>query len=117
METDLSDFLGKVDFLLDSKESSPCKCLFLPPILFFCQLFSRSVLLISICLTLTPKSVLGELYFLATGAPSATARAGYIYKIVDPSRYLTVKEFFSRMHSLIVCMLVSQSCLGAVWWP
>uniref|UniRef100_A0A3Q4B9Y6 SRCR domain-containing protein n=1 Tax=Mola mola TaxID=94237 RepID=A0A3Q4B9Y6_MOLML len=28
----------------------------------------------------------GELYFLATGAPSATARAGIIYKIVDPSR-------------------------------
>uniref|UniRef100_A0A3B4T9N7 HHIP-like protein 1 n=1 Tax=Seriola dumerili TaxID=41447 RepID=A0A3B4T9N7_SERDU len=28
----------------------------------------------------------GELYFLATGAPSATARAGVIYKIVDPSR-------------------------------
>ncbi|XP_044211101.1 HHIP-like protein 1 [Thunnus albacares] len=28
----------------------------------------------------------GELYFLATGAPSATVRAGVIYKIVDPSR-------------------------------
>ncbi|KAM7399399.1 hypothetical protein PAMP_018672 [Pampus punctatissimus] len=28
----------------------------------------------------------GELYFLATGAPSATARAGVIYKIMDPSR-------------------------------
>nr|XP_033486170.1 HHIP-like protein 1 [Epinephelus lanceolatus] len=28
----------------------------------------------------------GELYFLATGAPSAMARAGVIYKIVDPSR-------------------------------
>ncbi|XP_035536040.1 HHIP-like protein 1 isoform X1 [Morone saxatilis] len=28
----------------------------------------------------------GELYFLATGVPSATARAGVIYKIVDPSR-------------------------------
>ncbi|XP_034404486.1 HHIP-like protein 1 [Cyclopterus lumpus] len=28
----------------------------------------------------------GEMYFLATGAPSATARAGVIYKIVDPSR-------------------------------
>ncbi|KAM9853515.1 HHIP-like protein 1 [Aulostomus maculatus] len=28
----------------------------------------------------------GELYFLATGAPSATARAGIVYKIVDPSR-------------------------------
>ncbi|XP_044059556.1 HHIP-like protein 1 isoform X2 [Siniperca chuatsi] len=28
----------------------------------------------------------GELYFLATGAPSATARAGVVYKIVDPSR-------------------------------
>uniref|UniRef100_A0A7N6AUJ8 SRCR domain-containing protein n=1 Tax=Anabas testudineus TaxID=64144 RepID=A0A7N6AUJ8_ANATE len=28
----------------------------------------------------------GELYFLATGVPSATARAGIIYKIVDPSR-------------------------------
>uniref|UniRef100_UPI0037E9B359 HHIP-like protein 1 n=1 Tax=Semicossyphus pulcher TaxID=241346 RepID=UPI0037E9B359 len=28
----------------------------------------------------------GELYFLATGKPSATARAGIIYKIVDPSR-------------------------------
>ncbi|XP_053728921.1 HHIP-like protein 1 isoform X2 [Synchiropus splendidus] len=28
----------------------------------------------------------GELYFLATGAPSAKARAGVIYKIVDPSR-------------------------------
>ncbi|CAB1348636.1 unnamed protein product [Coregonus sp. 'balchen'] len=28
----------------------------------------------------------GELYFLATGAPSASARAGVIYKIVDPSR-------------------------------
>uniref|UniRef100_A0A3Q2Z491 Si:ch211-136a13.1 n=1 Tax=Hippocampus comes TaxID=109280 RepID=A0A3Q2Z491_HIPCM len=28
----------------------------------------------------------GELYFLATGAPSATARAGIIYKIVDPSK-------------------------------
>ncbi|XP_034025283.1 HHIP-like protein 1 [Thalassophryne amazonica] len=28
----------------------------------------------------------GELYFLSTGAPSATARAGVIYKIVDPSR-------------------------------
>ncbi|KAJ7990342.1 hypothetical protein DPEC_G00299310 [Dallia pectoralis] len=28
----------------------------------------------------------GELYFLATGAPSATARAGVIYKIIDPSR-------------------------------
>uniref|UniRef100_A0A8C9YQ14 Si:ch211-136a13.1 n=1 Tax=Sander lucioperca TaxID=283035 RepID=A0A8C9YQ14_SANLU len=28
----------------------------------------------------------GELYFLATGAASATARAGVIYKIVDPSR-------------------------------
>uniref|UniRef100_A0A4W5P166 Si:ch211-136a13.1 n=1 Tax=Hucho hucho TaxID=62062 RepID=A0A4W5P166_9TELE len=27
----------------------------------------------------------GELYFLATGAPSASARAGVIYKIVDPS--------------------------------
>ncbi|XP_068172917.1 HHIP-like protein 1 isoform X1 [Antennarius striatus] len=28
----------------------------------------------------------GELYFLATGAPSAKARAGVIYKIIDPSR-------------------------------
>ncbi|XP_026087185.1 HHIP-like protein 1 [Carassius auratus] len=28
----------------------------------------------------------GELYFLATGAASATARAGVVYKIVDPSR-------------------------------
>ncbi|KAG7250361.1 hypothetical protein CRUP_035483, partial [Coryphaenoides rupestris] len=28
----------------------------------------------------------GELYFLATGAPSATARAGVIYKIMDPSK-------------------------------
>uniref|UniRef100_A0AAQ4PNP7 SRCR domain-containing protein n=1 Tax=Gasterosteus aculeatus aculeatus TaxID=481459 RepID=A0AAQ4PNP7_GASAC len=28
----------------------------------------------------------GELYFLATGSPSATARAGVIYKIVDTSR-------------------------------
>ncbi|KAK2847141.1 hypothetical protein Q5P01_010140 [Channa striata] len=28
----------------------------------------------------------GELYFLATGVPSATARAGVVYKIVDPSR-------------------------------
>uniref|UniRef100_A0A3B5MB93 SRCR domain-containing protein n=1 Tax=Xiphophorus couchianus TaxID=32473 RepID=A0A3B5MB93_9TELE len=28
----------------------------------------------------------GELYFLATGVPSATARSGVIYKIVDPSR-------------------------------
>uniref|UniRef100_A0A3P8QUR6 SRCR domain-containing protein n=1 Tax=Astatotilapia calliptera TaxID=8154 RepID=A0A3P8QUR6_ASTCA len=28
----------------------------------------------------------GELYFLATGVPSATARGGVIYKIVDPSR-------------------------------
>ncbi|XP_047449151.1 HHIP-like protein 1 [Mugil cephalus] len=28
----------------------------------------------------------GELYFLATGVPSATARAGIIYKIVDTSR-------------------------------
>ncbi|KAF3692858.1 HHIP-like protein 1 Precursor [Channa argus] len=28
----------------------------------------------------------GELYFLATGVPSATAKAGVIYKIVDPSR-------------------------------
>ncbi|KAM9318828.1 HHIP-like protein 1 [Pholidichthys leucotaenia] len=28
----------------------------------------------------------GELYFLATGSPSARARAGVIYKIVDPSR-------------------------------
>nr|XP_020455827.1 HHIP-like protein 1 isoform X2 [Monopterus albus] len=28
----------------------------------------------------------GELYFLATRAPSAAARAGVIYKIVDPSR-------------------------------
>uniref|UniRef100_A0A4W4G2J0 Si:ch211-136a13.1 n=1 Tax=Electrophorus electricus TaxID=8005 RepID=A0A4W4G2J0_ELEEL len=28
----------------------------------------------------------GELYFLATGVASATARAGLVYKIVDPSR-------------------------------
>uniref|UniRef100_A0A3Q1G199 HHIP-like protein 1 n=1 Tax=Acanthochromis polyacanthus TaxID=80966 RepID=A0A3Q1G199_9TELE len=28
----------------------------------------------------------GELYFLATGVPSATRRTGVIYKIVDPSR-------------------------------
>ncbi|XP_014898553.1 HHIP-like protein 1 [Poecilia latipinna] len=28
----------------------------------------------------------GELYFLSTGVPSATARSGVIYKIVDPSR-------------------------------
>ncbi|XP_037534405.1 HHIP-like protein 1 [Nematolebias whitei] len=28
----------------------------------------------------------GEMYFLATGVASATARAGVIYKIVDPSR-------------------------------
>uniref|UniRef100_A0A672JK59 Si:ch211-136a13.1 n=1 Tax=Salarias fasciatus TaxID=181472 RepID=A0A672JK59_SALFA len=28
----------------------------------------------------------GELYFLATGVPSAKSRAGVIYKIVDPSR-------------------------------
>uniref|UniRef100_A0A671K5X6 HHIP-like protein 1 n=1 Tax=Sinocyclocheilus anshuiensis TaxID=1608454 RepID=A0A671K5X6_9TELE len=28
----------------------------------------------------------GELFFLATGAASATARAGVVYKIVDPSR-------------------------------
>lgn len=34
------------------------------------------------------QSIPGELYFLATGAPSATTRAGFIYKIVDPSRYL-----------------------------
>lgn len=42
---------------------------------------STSISLVSFC-----PSVLGELYFLATGAPSATARAGVIYKIVDPSR-------------------------------
>ncbi|XP_039987119.1 HHIP-like protein 1 [Xiphias gladius] len=28
----------------------------------------------------------GELYFLATGAPSAAARAGVVFKFVDPSR-------------------------------
>ncbi|XP_036392475.1 HHIP-like protein 1 [Megalops cyprinoides] len=28
----------------------------------------------------------GELYFLSTGVPSAAARAGVVYKIVDPSR-------------------------------
>ncbi|XP_062409301.1 HHIP-like protein 1 [Sardina pilchardus] len=28
----------------------------------------------------------GELYFLATGVPSASSRAGVVYKIVDPSR-------------------------------
>ncbi|XP_053478620.1 HHIP-like protein 1 isoform X1 [Ictalurus furcatus] len=28
----------------------------------------------------------GELYFLATGTPSAASRAGVVYKIVDPSR-------------------------------
>ncbi|XP_077467792.1 HHIP-like protein 2 isoform X2 [Stigmatopora argus] len=28
----------------------------------------------------------GELYFLATGAPSATVKAGVVYKIIDPSR-------------------------------
>nr|XP_015196415.1 PREDICTED: HHIP-like protein 1 [Lepisosteus oculatus] len=28
----------------------------------------------------------GELYFLSTGSPSAAVRAGFVYKIVDPSR-------------------------------
>uniref|UniRef100_A0A8C5HAS3 HHIP-like protein 1 n=1 Tax=Gouania willdenowi TaxID=441366 RepID=A0A8C5HAS3_GOUWI len=31
----------------------------------------------------------GELYFLTTGVPSATAKAGVVYKIVDPSRRAT----------------------------
>ncbi|KAJ8369335.1 hypothetical protein SKAU_G00093630 [Synaphobranchus kaupii] len=28
----------------------------------------------------------GELYFMSTGVPSASSRAGFLYKIVDPSR-------------------------------
>lgn len=40
---------------------------------------------LSLC-PLLPLFVLGELYFLATGTPSARARGGVIYKIVDPSR-------------------------------
>lgn len=51
------------------------------------------------------QSIPGELYFLATGAPSATTRAGFIYKIVDPSRYLRVKEIFNLT-----------SCAPTLWW-
>lgn len=29
----------------------------------------------------------GELYFLSTGVPSATAAHGVVYKVVDTSRY------------------------------
>lgn len=29
----------------------------------------------------------GELYFLSTGVPSATAPNGVVYKVVDTSRY------------------------------
>lgn len=28
----------------------------------------------------------GELYFMSTGVPSATAARGVIYKVIDPSR-------------------------------
>lgn len=28
----------------------------------------------------------GELYFMSTGMPSATAARGVIYKVIDPSR-------------------------------
>lgn len=119
MEADLSYFLGKVDFLLDSKESSQLivNIYFFQRFSFFSNFFSMSVLLTSICLTLVSQYDLGELYFLATGAPSATAKAGFIYKIVDPSRYLTVKECFSQMHSWIVVCLYLSHVLVAVWLP
>lgn len=32
--------------------------------------------------------VLGELYFMSTGIPSATSPSGVIYKVVDPSRWV-----------------------------
>lgn len=32
----------------------------------------------------------GELYFLSTGVPSATAPNGVVYKVVDTSRYVLV---------------------------
>uniref|UniRef100_A0A8C6NIQ0 Si:ch211-136a13.1 n=1 Tax=Nothobranchius furzeri TaxID=105023 RepID=A0A8C6NIQ0_NOTFU len=34
----------------------------------------------------------GELYFLSTGVPSAKAKSGVIYKIIDPSRYVLLLE-------------------------
>lgn len=108
----MSGFLGMVDFLLDCRtKPTLINVDFINRLPFFDNvfLFSLSVLLSSVRLTLVPRSVPGELYFLATGAPSATARAGFIYKIVDPSRYLTVKElcnFFPAVycqHLKLIC--------------
>lgn len=37
-------------------------------------------------LTVTCSLFKGELYFMSTGVPSATAARGVIYKVIDPSR-------------------------------
>ena len=93
-----------------------------PPLPFSCCLLFNALLVFSLCsclpsficffaplslhsflfhnLTLLCSSPLqGELYFMATGAPSSTARAGVIYKIVDPSRWQMNKD--RTLHTLL----------------
>lgn len=54
-----------------------------------------------VCLVFLP----GELYFLSTGVPSATAPNGVVYKVVDTSRY-----------EMFLLQGVQWVLLWGVWW-
>jgi len=43
----------------------------------------------------------GELYFMSTGIPSATAPHGVVYKVVDTSRY---EMFLLQSQSVVQCV-------------
>lgn len=45
----------------------------------------------------------GELYFMSTGVPSATAPHGVVYKVVDTSRY---EMFLLQNLSVVRCVQV-----------
>lgn len=61
-------------------------------------------------------SVAGELYFLATGAPSAAVRAGVIYKIIDPSRYpaVTALHFGHKWTSTLQTVILNKEKIAQV---
>lgn len=52
----------------------------------------------------------GELYFLATGSPGATARAGVIYKIMDPSKYDTQPNTSATQSTTNTTQAITMAC-------
>uniref|UniRef100_A0A2K5J914 Uncharacterized protein n=1 Tax=Colobus angolensis palliatus TaxID=336983 RepID=A0A2K5J914_COLAP len=58
----------------------------------------------------------GELYFMSTGEPSATAPRGVVYKIIDPSSCKARSAMPGRVPAPSVCSLLNSQPLILQWW-